>query len=97
MERGRPTFSMEGRRKRCVIIDGSVPDHKRKIRPVLDFRDLAVLWCVIQGQHNRCVCDEKMGKWKHVMGGTGVVNLRSAYLQLAPCGEGIMAVPAGLP
>ena len=55
---------------------------KKKVRPVLDYHELnRFLAC-----HTRSdiidVCDEKLRKWRRLEGGTAIVNLKSAYLQL---------------
>ena len=52
---------------------------KKKVSPVLDFRELnRFVAC-----HTRSdVCDEKMRKWRRLEEGTAIVDLKSAYLQL---------------
>ena len=55
---------------------------KGKVRPVLDFRELNKYIKSYTGSDIIDVCDEKMRKWRQLAGGTAIVDLKSAYLQL---------------
>ena len=55
---------------------------KKKVRPVLDFRELNRFVACHTGSDIIYVCDEKMRKWRWLEGGTAIVDLKSAYLQL---------------
>ena len=55
---------------------------KKKVRPVLDYRELNRFVACHTGSDITDVCDEKMRKWKRLEGGTAIVDLKSAYLQL---------------
>ena len=55
---------------------------KKKVRPVLDYRELNHFVACHAGSDIIDMCDEKMKKWRRLEGGTAIVDLRSAYLQL---------------
>ena len=55
---------------------------KKKVRPVLDNRELNRFVACHTGSDIIDVCDEKMRKWRRLEGGTAIVDLKSAYLQL---------------
>ena len=55
---------------------------KKKVRPVLDYRELNRFVACHTGSDIIDVCDEKMRKWRWLEGGTAIVDLKSAYLQL---------------
>ena len=55
---------------------------KKKVRPVLDYRELNRFVTCHTGSNIIDVCDEKMKKWRHLEGGTAIADLKSAYLQL---------------
>ena len=55
---------------------------KKKLRPVLDYRELNRFVAYHTGSDIIDVCDEKMRKWRQLEGGTAIVDLKSAYLQL---------------
>ena len=55
---------------------------KKKVRPVLDYRELNRFVECHTGSDIIDVCDEKMRKWRRLEGGTVIVDLKSAYLQL---------------
>ena len=55
---------------------------KKKVRPVLDYRELNRFVECHTGSDIIDVCDEKMRKWRRLEGGTAIVDLKSTYLQL---------------
>ena len=55
---------------------------KKKVRPALDYRELNCFVACHTGSDIIDVCDDKMRKWRQLEGGTAIVNLKSAYLQL---------------
>ena len=55
---------------------------KKKVRPVLDYRELNRFVACHTESNIIDVCDEKMRKWRRLEGGTAIVDLKSAYLQL---------------
>ena len=55
---------------------------KKKVRPVLDFCELNRFVVYYTGSNITDVYDEKMRKWRQLEGGTAIVDLKSAYLQL---------------
>ena len=55
---------------------------KKKIRLVLDFRVLNRFVACHTGRDIIDMCNEKMRKWRWLEGGTAIVDLKSAYLQL---------------
>ena len=55
---------------------------KKKVRPVLDCRELNRFVACHTGSDIIEVCDEKMRKWRWLEGGTAILDLKSAYLQL---------------
>ena len=55
---------------------------KKKVKPVLDYRELNRFVACHTGSDIIDVCDEKMRKWRRLEGGTAIVDLKSAYLQL---------------
>ena len=55
---------------------------KKKVRPVLDYCELNHFVACHTGSDIMDVCDEKMRKWRWLEGGTAIVDLKSAYLQL---------------
>lgn len=58
-----------------------VQPNKKKIRPVLDFRELNEFVESRPGV-DATVCDETLRRWRRMPGPTKLVDLRSAYLQL---------------
>ena len=69
---------MEGKRKRCVTIDGSVPGHKKESQA----SELNRFVACHTGSDIIDMCVEKMRKWRQSEGGTAIVDLKSAHLQL---------------
>ena len=55
---------------------------KKKVRPVLDYRGLNRFVACHTGSHIIDVCDAKMRKWRRMEGGTAIVDLKPAHLQL---------------
>ena len=55
---------------------------KKKVRLVLNCRELNRFVACHTGSDIIDVCDEKMRKWRRLEGGTAIVDLKSAYLQL---------------
>ena len=55
---------------------------KKKVRPVLDYHELNRFVTCHTGSNIIDVCDEKMRKWRRLEGGTAIMDLKSAYLQL---------------
>ena len=55
---------------------------KKKVRPVLDFRELNHFVACHTGSNIIDVCNEKMRKWRQLEGGTAIVDHKSAFLQL---------------
>ena len=55
---------------------------KKKVRPVLDYRELNRFVASHTGSDIIDMCDEKMRKWRRLEGGTAIADLKSAYLQL---------------
>ena len=55
---------------------------KKKVKPVLDYREWNRFVAYHTGSDIIDVCDEKMRKWRRLEGGTAIVDLKSAYLQL---------------
>ena len=55
---------------------------KKKVRLVLDFRELNRFVACHTGSDIIDVCVEKMRKWRWLEGGTVIVDLKSAYLLL---------------
>ena len=55
---------------------------KKKVRPVLDFHEMNRFVAYHTGSDIIDVCVEKMRKWRRLEGGTAIVDLKSAYLQL---------------
>ena len=55
---------------------------KKKVRPVLDYRELNRFVACHTGSDIIDMCNEKMRKWRQLEGGTAIVDLKSAYLQL---------------
>ena len=55
---------------------------KKKVRPVLDYRELNHFVACHTESDIIDVYDEKMRKWRRLEGGTAIVDLKSAYLQV---------------
>ena len=55
---------------------------KKKVRPVLDYRELNRFMACHTGSDIIDVCDEKMRKGRRLERGTAIVDPKSAYLQL---------------
>ena len=55
---------------------------KKKVKPVLDYRELNRFVVCHTGSDIIDVCNEKMSKWRWLEGGTAIMDLKSAYLQL---------------
>ena len=55
---------------------------KKKVRPVLDFRELNSFVVCRTESDIIDMCNEKMRKWRWLEGGTAIVDLKSTYLQL---------------
>ena len=55
---------------------------KGMVKPVFDFFKLNKHVDSHTGSDIIDVCDEKMKKWRQLAGGTVIVDLKSAYLQL---------------
>ena len=55
---------------------------KKKVRPVLDYRELNHFVVCHTGSVIIDMCNEKMRKWRWLEEGTAIVDLKSAYLQL---------------
>ena len=55
---------------------------KKKVRSVLDYRELNRFVACHTGSDIIDVCDEKTRKWRRMEGGTAIADLKSAYLQL---------------
>ena len=55
---------------------------KKKVRPVLNYCELNRFVACHTGSDIIDVCNEKMRKWRRLEGGTAIVDLKSAYLQL---------------
>ena len=55
---------------------------KRKVRPVLDFRELNRYVMCHTGDDFTDVCDETLREWRQMRGGSTIVDLKSAYLQI---------------
>ena len=55
---------------------------KKKVRPVLDYRELNRFVACHTGSDIIDVCDEKMRKWRRLEEGTAIVDPKSAYLQV---------------
>ena len=53
---------------------------KKKVKPVLDYRELNCFVACHTGSDIIDVCNEKMRKWRQLLGGTAIVDLKSAYL-----------------
>ncbi|XP_067949793.1 uncharacterized protein [Watersipora subatra] len=55
---------------------------KDKVRPVMDYRELNAFVESHTGGDAVAVCGEKIRKWRQLRGRLGVVDLKSAYLQI---------------
>ncbi|XP_067932754.1 uncharacterized protein [Watersipora subatra] len=55
---------------------------KDKVQPVMDYRELNAFVESHTGGDAVAVCGEKIWKWKQLRGKLGVVDLKSAYLQI---------------
>ena len=55
---------------------------KKKVRPVLNYCELNYFVACHTRSDIINLCDEKMRKWRRLEGGTAIVDLKSAYLQL---------------
>ena len=55
---------------------------KKKVRPMLDYRELNRFVACHTGSDIIDVCDEKMRKWRRLKGGIAIMDLKSTYLQL---------------
>lgn len=60
---------------------------KRKVRPVLDYRELNAYVQSHTGDEMTDVCSEVMRKWRQVEGDATLVDLKSAYLQIKVASE----------
>ena len=58
-----------------------VQENKKRVRPVLDFRELNEYVECHTGSEV-AVCDETLRKWRRLPGNLKLVDLRSAYLQI---------------
>ena len=72
----------KGKGKGVLLLMAVFQATKKKIRPVLDFRELDRFVAYHTGGDIIDVCDEKMRKWRRLEGGTATVDFKSAYLQL---------------
>lgn len=59
-----------------------VQANKGKVRPVLDFRELNDYVSCHTGDDVTDVCSDVLRKWRQVEGGTSIVDLKAAYLQI---------------
>lgn len=72
----------KGERKGVLPLMAVFQATKGKVRPVFDFRELNRFVACHTGSDIIDVCDEKIRKWRQLVGGTAIVDLKSAYLQL---------------
>ena len=84
----------KGKGKRVLPLMAVFQATKKKVKPVLDYRELNRFVASHTGSDIIDVCDEKMRKWRWLEEGTAIVDLKSAYLQLHVAKE-LWQVPAG--
>ena len=55
---------------------------KKKVRPVLDFRELNAYVMCHTGDDVTDICAETLREWRQTQGAASIVDLKSAYLQI---------------